>query len=87
VYFVNEQIDAGDLCGQRSFPILPLDSLDSLLRRSKAEAAALTVEVLKAIETGTAERRPLDLTSGLFLARCGGRQAIPDGRTPLVVSP
>jgi methionyl-tRNA formyltransferase len=66
VYFVNEQIDAGDLCGQRSFPILPSDSLDSLLRRSKTEAAALTVEVLEAIESGTVKSRPLDLTSGSY---------------------
>jgi methionyl-tRNA formyltransferase len=66
VYFVNEQIDAGDLCGQRSFAILPSDTVDSLLRRSKAAAAALTVEVLEAIASGAVERRPLDLTSGSY---------------------
>jgi methionyl-tRNA formyltransferase len=66
VYFVNEQVDAGDLCGQRSFPIFPSDTVDSLLRRSKAEAAAVTVEVLEAIESGTVERHPLDLTGGSY---------------------
>jgi methionyl-tRNA formyltransferase len=66
VYFVNEQIDAGELCGQRSFPIDPSDTLDTLLRRSKTAAAELLVEVLATVETETVARSPLDLTAGSY---------------------
>jgi methionyl-tRNA formyltransferase len=64
IYFVNEQIDAGDLCGQRVFGIEPTETLDKFLRRSKAVAADLLLEVLDAIERGTITRTPLDLTQG-----------------------
>jgi methionyl-tRNA formyltransferase len=66
IFFVNEEIDAGDLCGQRAFDIEPSDTLDSLLRRSKAVAAALLVETLEAIETGAVDRRPLDMAAGSY---------------------
>lgn len=66
VYFVDERIDAGDLCGQALFDIAPDDSLDSFLRRSKAIAASLLLEVLDAVERDAAERRPLDLSQGSY---------------------
>jgi methionyl-tRNA formyltransferase len=66
IYFVNEQIDAGELCGQRAFPVYPDDTLDLLLKRSKAIAADLLVEVLEAIESGAVSRTPLDLASGSY---------------------
>lgn len=66
IYFVNERIDAGDLCGQRTFDIRPNESLDEFLRRSKALAADLLIEVLRAIERGDVSRTPLDLTKGSY---------------------
>jgi len=66
VYFVNELIDAGDLCGQRVFDISPDESLDGFLRRSKAIAADLLVDVLGEVEEGTATRTPLDLSLGSY---------------------
>jgi methionyl-tRNA formyltransferase len=66
VYFVNEQVDAGDLCGQRVFDIAPDDTLDRFLRRSKAIAADLVLEVLRDIEAGTVIREPLDLAAGSY---------------------
>jgi methionyl-tRNA formyltransferase len=66
VYFVNEQIDAGELCGQRAFAISPDDSLDSFLRRSKGVAAELLLEALDRIEAGTVTRAPLDLAQGSY---------------------
>jgi methionyl-tRNA formyltransferase len=66
IYFVNEQIDAGDLVGQRVFDILPDDSLASFLRRSKKIAAELLLEVLKELEDGAADRTPLDLSQGSY---------------------
>jgi methionyl-tRNA formyltransferase len=66
VYFVNEQIDAGDLSGQRVFDISPDDTLDTFLRRSKAVAADLLVDVLDDVERGEASRTPLDLSLGSY---------------------
>lgn len=66
IFFVNEDIDAGDLCGQRSFDIDPDETLDKFLRRSKMIAAELLLEVLTAVENGTVARAPLDLTAGSY---------------------
>jgi methionyl-tRNA formyltransferase len=66
IYFVNEQIDAGDLCGQRVFDISSDESLDAFLRRSKAIAADLLVDVLDEVERGEANRTPLDLSLGSY---------------------
>lgn len=66
VFFVDEAIDAGELCGRRSFEIRPGESLDAFIRRSKAEAADLVLDVLGQIEEGTIERTPLDLAAGSY---------------------
>jgi methionyl-tRNA formyltransferase len=66
VYYVNEQVDAGDLCGQRVFEIEPEDTLDRFLRRSKAVAADLVLDVLRDIEAGTVTKTPLDLAAGSY---------------------
>lgn len=66
VFFVNEDIDAGDLCGQRIFDIRPDESLDEFLRRSKAIAAELVLVVLDQIESGTVSRTSLDLSKGSY---------------------
>jgi methionyl-tRNA formyltransferase len=68
VYFVNEQIDAGDLCGQRAFPIAAGETLERFLHRSKAVAAELLLEVLERLEHGRVERRPLDLSEGSYFS-------------------
>lgn len=66
IFFVNEDIDAGELCGQRVFPIEPDDTLDRFLRRSKTIAADLLLEVLEAVDDGTVGRTPLDLAAGSY---------------------
>ena len=66
IFFVNEDIDAGDLCGQRVFEIRENESLDDFLRRSKGVAADLLLDVLADIEGGTVSRTPLDLSSGSY---------------------
>ena len=68
IYFMNEEIDAGDLCGQRTFDVLPDETYDSFLRRSKAVAANLLVEVLHNIEAGIVIRHPLDLSEGSYFS-------------------
>jgi methionyl-tRNA formyltransferase len=66
VFFVNESIDAGELCGQRAFEIEPGESLDAFIHRSKAEAAELVLTVLQQIEGGAIVRQPLDLAAGSY---------------------
>ena len=66
IYFVNEDIDAGDLCGQRIFDIPDEDTLDSFLVRSKAVAADLLLEVLAKMENGTIASTPLNLAEGSY---------------------
>jgi methionyl-tRNA formyltransferase len=66
IYFVNEQIDAGDRCGLTIFDITPDDTLDSFLRRSKRVAAELLLEVMSKVEAGTAPREPLNLKEGSY---------------------
>jgi len=66
IYYVNEKIDAGELCGQRIFEILPGESLDSFITRSKAIAADLLLEVFGEIENGTVTRTPLNLAEGSY---------------------
>ena len=66
IYFVNEKIDAGELCGQRIFEIIPGESLDSFITRSKAIAAELLLEVLGKIEDETITRSPLNLAEGSY---------------------
>lgn len=66
IYFVNEAIDAGDLCGQRRFAIEPEESLHTFLTRSKAMAAELLIEVLDRVQNGTVERHPLNLAEGSY---------------------
>lgn len=66
IYYVNEKIDAGELCGQRIFEILPGESLDSFITRSKAIAAELLLEVLGKIEDRTITHSPLNLADGSY---------------------
>lgn len=66
IFFVNEDIDAGELCGQRIFDIRPDESLDEFVRRSKAVAGELLLDVLRAVESGTASRTPLDGSKGSY---------------------
>lgn len=66
IYYVNEKIDAGELCGQRIFEIVPGESLDSFITRSKAIAAELLLEVLGKIKDGTITRSALNLADGSY---------------------
>jgi len=66
IYYVNEKIDAGELCGQCIFEILPDESLNDFIMRSKAIAADLLIEIVEKIESGTVMRIPLDLTEGSY---------------------
>lgn len=66
IYYVNEKIDAGDLCGQRIFDIKPDESLDQFIKRSKNIAADLLIEVLNKIEKNEIGREKIDLNKGSY---------------------
>jgi methionyl-tRNA formyltransferase len=66
IYFVNEKIDAGDLCAQRTFVINPGESLHTFIKRSKLIAADLLSEVLLQLRKGVSTRKPLDLAEGSY---------------------
>ena len=66
IYYVDTRIDAGELCAQRIYEIPADETLDGFLRRSKAIAAELLLEVLDRIEEGTVTRRALNLAEGSY---------------------
>lgn len=68
IYFVDEKIDSGELVGLRVFPIEPHETLDQFVRKSKAIAAELLLEVLAGFEKEKLNREPLDLAAGSYFS-------------------
>lgn len=68
IYFVNEAIDAGELCGQTLFDIDPQETLDAFIRRSKALAADLLLDTLCSMERGDLHSSQLDLSKGSYFS-------------------
>jgi len=66
VFFLNERIDGGLLCGQRVFDVQPDETLDQFVRRSKEIAGELLIEVLGKIRDGTVSVSELDVTKGSY---------------------
>lgn len=66
IYFVNEAIDAGNLCAQRAFGIEPRETLHQFLHRSKAIAAELLQEALLKLRDGHLSCQPLNLAEGSY---------------------
>jgi methionyl-tRNA formyltransferase len=66
IYFVDEAIDAGELCGQEVFSIRADESLEEFILRSKLIAADLLSRTIEAMERGNIERRPMDLAQGSY---------------------
>ena len=89
VHFVDERVDAGEVCGQAFFEIAPDESLDRFLQRSKHVAAELLMDVLARIESGTVERQPgrPDTRVVLLVAGPGCGQAFRFCGTAALVSP
>ena len=66
IYVVNEDLDAGDLCGQEVFDIRPEETLDEFLTRSKRIAAELLLQVLDRLERRKLDPVPIDVTKGSY---------------------
>lgn len=66
IYFVNEKIDAGELCGQTIFSIDAEETLDEFIMRSKLIAGELLLGTIDAMERGAIQRRALNLAEGSY---------------------
>jgi methionyl-tRNA formyltransferase len=66
IYFVNEKIDAGELCGQTIFSVEAKETLNQFILRSKLIGAELLLHTIEALERGDLERRELKLAEGSF---------------------
>jgi methionyl-tRNA formyltransferase len=66
VFRVNEAIDRGDVIEVESFPILPDETLDEFIIRSKAIACDVLLRAIDKIESGTATYRPLAQEGGSY---------------------
>jgi methionyl-tRNA formyltransferase len=58
IHYMNRGLDDGDIIAQERFSILPEDTQDALIRRSKRIGAELLLKTLSLIEKGEIERRP-----------------------------
>ncbi len=66
VFRVNEAIDLGDVIEVESFPILPEETLEQFIIRSKAIACDVLLRAIDQIESGTATYRPLTKEGGSY---------------------
>jgi methionyl-tRNA formyltransferase len=67
VHWMSEQLDQGDLLLQARVRIEPLDTVHSLVMRSKVEVGRhLLLEAIEAIERGDAPRRPMDASQAVY---------------------
>lgn len=66
VFRVNEAIDLGDVIEVKSFPILPEETLEQFIIRSKAIACDVLLRAIDQIESGTATYRPLTKEGGSY---------------------
>jgi UDP-4-amino-4-deoxy-L-arabinose formyltransferase / UDP-glucuronic acid dehydrogenase (UDP-4-keto-hexauronic acid decarboxylating) len=71
LHHMTVRADAGDIVGQRAFPIDDDDTAQSLMRKADRAAAELLDELLPAIAAGMAPRRPQDAAQA---STFGGRR-------------
>ncbi len=60
VLYITEELDAGDVILQRTVPILPDDTAETLQVRLAGEGAALLAEAIRMLDAGQAPRHPQD---------------------------
>src|SRR5262249_15483837 len=67
VHWMGERLDQGDVLLQRAVPILPNDTVHSLVMRSKVEVGRhLLLEAIERIERGDAPRVAMDLAQASY---------------------
>ncbi len=68
VHYMVEKLDAGDILLQWPVPILPEDSLDDLMVRSKEVGVRCLLEAMTQIERDTVRPRPMDPTQASYFS-------------------
>lgn len=68
VFFVDEGIDTGDLCGQSEFSIDPHESLDKFIQRSKMIGADLLLQVIQDFDSGIVKRWSVNHNDGRYFS-------------------
>lgn len=66
IFFVNEQIDGGDILIQRHYPVEPDETLDQFVRRTKRIGTELIIEAIEKVRAGDVETTPIDLDAGSY---------------------
>ena len=84
VFFVKEAIDLGDVVETNEFPIMPDETLEKFIVRSRQIHADTLLRALRKVECGDFEARPLSAEGGSYytfptrqayreFCRCGRR--------------
>ena len=66
VHKIDVGIDTGDIIAQRFVPIDPGETLDQLIRKTKAEGANLMMEVIESFRSGKIEYRKMEGEGSYF---------------------
>jgi methionyl-tRNA formyltransferase len=66
LFYVNAEIDAGDILMQRKFLISPGETLDSLIRKSKRIGAEMLVDAIRKIDNRDVKTVPLEMEGGSY---------------------
>ncbi len=66
VFFVNEDIDAGDVVEVEEFDILPDETLDEFIVRSKRIACDVLLRAIRKVEAGDPQTMPLKKEEGSY---------------------
>jgi len=68
VHYMTEKLDDGDIIRQEPVAILPNDTLDSLIRRTKAIGVKVLLKALEDIEQGKIDRKPNDASKATYFS-------------------
>ena len=79
IHYMDKSLDSGDILLEKEVDILPEDTLDSLIAKTKKSAASLIVEIIDAFEKGKPSRRNNPRGQGVYYS-LPGRQDILDFR-------
>lgn len=66
IFFVNEDIDAGDVVEVADYPILPDETLDQFIVRSKEIACDTLLRAIERVAAGDPPTRPLSKADGSY---------------------
>jgi len=68
VHRLNARLDDGAILAQSASPVVPGESLDQLIRRTKRGGARLMLETLEALKAGTATEGPNPASEGSYFS-------------------